>query len=72
MDIDFLGSAIDIVEGITIGGLAGLGGEIIAYAVASFPHAFITASLVPPISVMVGALAFIGYSLHNIRGRIHA
>ena len=72
MEIDFVNSAIDIVEGVVAGGLLGVGSEIISSAVASFPNAFISTSLVAPLSVVVGALTFVGYSLHNIRNRVKA
>ena len=70
MDIDFVNSAFDIIEGLVAGGLTGLGTDIIAGAVATLPNAFITTAVVPPLSIVAGALAFVGYSLAKIRTRI--
>jgi len=72
MEIDFVNSAFDLIEGLVAGGLTGLGADVIAGAVASLPNAFLTATAVPPLSVVAGALAFIGYALPRIRSRIKA
>ncbi|MEM3859084.1 MAG: hypothetical protein QW478_06715 [Candidatus Micrarchaeaceae archaeon] len=70
MKIDFANTSLDVIEGITAGGLTGLGAYIIGSAVASLPSAFLAASVVTPLSVIAGALAFVGFSLPNIRTRI--
>ena len=70
VEIDFVNSAFDVIEGLVAGGLTGLGADIIAGAVASLPHAFISATVVSPLSVIAGALAFIGYALPRIRSRV--
>lgn len=70
MQIDFINSAMDLLEGIVVGGLLGLGTYIIGSGVAVLPYAFINASEVQAFSVIAGALGFIGYALPNIRKRI--
>ncbi len=70
VDIDFVNSALDIVEGLVSGGLVGLGTYIIGGAVASLPSAFITASIVSPLSVIAGAMTFVGYGIAKVRTRI--
>jgi hypothetical protein len=70
MEIDFVNTSLDILEGIVAGGLIGLGTEITATAVSSLPSAFLTLSMVGPLSVVAGALAFVGYSVARIRTRI--
>jgi hypothetical protein len=61
--------ALDVIEGLVAGGLVGLGAFVVGGAVASLPGAFLTASEVTPISVIAGALAFVGTALHQIRSR---
>lgn len=61
--------ALDIIEGVVVGGIIGLGAFIVSGAVASLPGAFITAAEVTPLSVIAGALAFVGTALHQIRVR---
>ena len=72
MEIDFVNSAFDLIEGLVAGGLTGLGTDIIGSAVAVLPNAFITTAIVPPLSIITGALAFVGYSLAKVRTRIKA
>jgi len=72
MDIDFVNSAFDLIEGLVAGGLTGLGTDIIGSAVAVLPNSFIASTVVPPLSVIAGALAFVGYSLAKIRTRVKA
>jgi uncharacterized membrane protein YGL010W len=61
--------ALDIIEGLVAGGLVGLGAFIIGGAVAALPGSFLTVAEVTPISVIGGALAFVGTALHQIRAR---
>ena len=61
--------ALDIIEGLVAGGLVGLGAFIIAGAVAALPSSFLTLAEVTPVSVIAGALAFVGTALHQIRTR---
>ena len=67
-----MNSAFDLLEGLVGGGLTGLGTEIIATAVANLPNAFITTAVVPSLSIIAGALAFVGYSIAKIRTRVKA
>ena len=70
MEMDMANASLDIIEGLTSGGLAGLGAYVVAGAVASLPSAFITVAMVTPLSVIAGALAFVGYAFPKIRNRI--
>jgi len=70
MQIDFVNVGFDILEGLIAGGLLGFGSYVIVGALASLPSAFITAAEVSPLSVLVGALGFVGYSIPKIRSRI--
>ncbi|MGC8621738.1 MAG: hypothetical protein ACP5U0_07495 [Caldisphaera sp.] len=72
MEIKFLHTALDLIEGTVAGGLVGLGFDIIANAVSVLPNSFLAVSpnIVAPLSVVAGALAFIGYSLPKIRNEI--
>ena len=70
MEIKFLHTAYDIIEGLVTGGLSGLGAYIVGGAVASLPNAFIGAGIVPTLSVLAGALGFVGYALPKLRNEI--
>jgi len=72
MEIDFVNSAFDLLEGLVGGGLTGLGTDIIGTAVAGLPNSFITLAVVPSLSIIAGALVFVGYSIAKIRTRIKA
>ena len=72
MEIDFVNSALDILEGIAAGGILGMGTYIIGDAVSLLPGAFISASAVEPLAIIVGALGFVGYAIKEVRGRISA
>lgn len=61
--------ALDIVEGITAGGVVGFGTYVIGGAVASLPSAFLTAAQVGPLSAIVGALTFVGIAVKQMRSR---
>lgn len=61
--------AFDIVEGTVAGGIIGFVMYVIAGAVSLLPGAFLTAAEVTPLSVVVGALAFLGVAVHQIRAR---
>jgi hypothetical protein len=70
MQIDFVNVSLDLIEGLVAGGLLGFGAYIVVGALASLPGAFLTAAEVTPLSVLVGALGFVGYSIPKVRGRI--
>jgi multisubunit Na+/H+ antiporter MnhC subunit len=70
MEMDFINSSIDLIEGVVAGGLTGLGAFLIGNAVSVLPSAFISTTIVTPLSVIAGALAFVGYALPKIRARI--
>ena len=70
MEIDFVNSGLDIIEGVVAGGILGMATYIIGDAVSLLPGAFISASAVGPLAIVVGALGFVGYSIKKIRGRI--
>ena len=70
MQIDFVNSGIDLIEGAVVGGLIGFGTSVIGSAVASLPNAFLHVANVPAFSIIAGALGFVGYALPNIRKRI--
>jgi hypothetical protein len=61
--------ALDIVEALVAGGLVGLATLIIGSAVAAFPSSFLTVAEVSPLSVLGGALAFVGTAIRQIRAR---
>ncbi len=63
--------ALDLVEGIVFGGVLGVGTDIIATAVSTLPNSFLTPAMVSPLSVVVGALVFVGVSIHQIRQRLN-
>ncbi len=63
--------ALDLVEGVVFGGVVGVGMDIIAGAVATLPNSFLTTTMVSPLSVIVGALVFVGVSIHQIRQRLN-
>jgi len=70
MPISFgIEEALDILEGLVAGGLTSLATGIIASAVANLPNTFINTSYISPLSAIAGVLAFVGITLHNIRGR---
>ena len=70
VEIDMVNSGLDVVEGVVWGGLAGFGADVIGGAVSALPGAFLTASAVTPLAVVVGALVFVGYAIPKIRSRI--
>ena len=65
-----LDEALDILEGITAGGLVGLGTYVVAGAVATLPAAFLTVPEVAPLSAIAGALAFVGVAVGKIRAHL--
>lgn len=68
--MDFINSAFDIIEGIVAGGLMGFGAYVITGAVQTLSGSFLVGVNPVDISVIVGALGFIGYSLPNLRKRV--
>jgi hypothetical protein len=70
MQIDFINSGLDIIEGAVAGGILGIASYVIMGAVASLPSSFLSTSVVAPLSVIVGAMGFIGYALPKIRSRL--
>lgn len=69
IEIDFVNTALDIIEGIVGGGLLGFGAYIIASAVAGLSGSFMPVGAVGGMSVIVGAMGFVGIAIHNIRAR---
>jgi len=61
--------ALDIIEGVVAGGLISVATDIIASAVSYMPGSFLTTTMVLPLSMITGALTFVGIALHNIRAR---
>jgi hypothetical protein len=66
---NFVNDGFDLLEGVVAGGVVGIGTEIIASAVATLPHAFLSVSEVAPVSVVVGALVFVGVAIKQMRDR---
>lgn len=67
---NFFNFSLDLFEGVVGGGVIGLGFSVVAGAFASLPGAFITVSQVPLFSTAIGALAFTGIAIHQIRRRL--
>jgi hypothetical protein len=72
MKVDFVNSALDLIEGTVIGGVLGFGAYVIGGAVSVLGGSFLAAADVTPLAVVVGALGFVGYSIQNIRSRINS
>jgi len=61
--------ALDIIEGITAGGVVSVGTYVIGGAVSLLPGTFLAAAAVTPLAAITGALTFVGIAVHQIRKR---
>jgi len=66
-EINIVNSRLDEIEGLVVGGLLGFLAYMVASVVASLPGSFLTASMVLPLSVLVGDMGFIGYTIPKLR-----
>jgi VIT1/CCC1 family predicted Fe2+/Mn2+ transporter len=64
-----LPEALDLIEGVAVGGVVGVAAYIVGGAVASLPAAFITTPVATALSVVAGGLAFVGVAISKIRRR---
>jgi hypothetical protein len=71
--IDFTDLGLDIIGGTVFGGLAGIIEYTLSSAVSSLPlSSFITPTLVTPLALVVGALAFAGAVFTKIGSKSYA
>jgi hypothetical protein len=62
--------ALDIVEGVAVGGIISVGTYIVAGAVSLLPGTFLPVAAVTPLSIVTGAISFVGVAVHQIRKRL--
>jgi len=63
--VDFVGSGIDVLEGVVAGGLGYICTDLLTKIVISVGF-----SVPETIPLVVGALVFTGYALENIKGKV--